>query len=297
MRGSLSGTFFYSGSDLKKVNLKTKEMKNGSVYPRWHPSGRFVAFSSNKIIQQFHSSDNKKIEVSDLESSLVLYDKEKNVITPIIFPGSEKFMDTYPEWTPDGTTLYFCRAKSVGENYDYSQIRYNLYKASFDAASGKFGDAELAFNADTSGKSISFPRISPSGRYLVMTMQDYGCFPIWHKETDLWILDLETNNSDRMNLNSDYTDSYHSWSSNGKWIVFSSKRDDGLTARPYFAYIDDNGQSAKPFLLPAKDPDFYDHFIKSYNVPEFSDIEIRLNPGKLRRISLRESIQAGWASK
>ena len=130
-----------------------------------------------------------------------------------------------------------------------------------------------------------------------MTMQDYGCFPIWHKETDLWILDLETNNSDRMNLNSDYTDSYHSWSSNGKWIVFSSKRDDGLTARPYIAYIGDNGQSAKPFLLPAEDPDFYDRFIKSYNVPEFSDIEIRLNPGKLRRISLRESIQAGWASK
>jgi hypothetical protein len=50
MRGSLGGTYFNSGEELRKINLKTKEMKNGAVYPRWHPSGKFVAFSSNKML-------------------------------------------------------------------------------------------------------------------------------------------------------------------------------------------------------------------------------------------------------
>ena len=94
MRGSLGGTYFYSKGDFKKINLKTKEMKNGAVYPRWHPSGKFVAFSSNKIIQQFHAADNKKVEVSDLESSLVLYDVDKNEMMNIELADKEKFMDT-----------------------------------------------------------------------------------------------------------------------------------------------------------------------------------------------------------
>jgi Tol biopolymer transport system component len=297
MRGSLGGTFFYSGGKLKKMNLKTKEMKNGAVYPRWHPSGKYVAFSVNKIVQQFHSADNKKIEVSDLESSLVLYDIEKNEMLPVRFPESEQFMDTYPEWSPDGTFLYFCRARQIGKTYDYRQIRYNLYRVPFDPVSRRFGNAELIYDADSTGKSISFPRISPSGKYLVMTMQDYGCFPIWHKETDLWSFNLSSLKAKKLDLNSEFSDSYHSWSSNSRWLVFSSKRDDGLTTRPYIAYIDENGNSGKPFLIPRKNPDFYNGYLKSFNVPEFSGTKIRFRPGKIYRSSRDESVPASWTAK
>ena len=296
MRGSLGGTYFYSGQGLKKINLKTREMKNGAVYPRWHPSGKFVAFSSNKIVQQFHSADNKKIEVSDLESSLVLYDVGKNEMMDIPLPDKVKHMDTYPEWSPDGQFLYFCRAQQIGEVYDYRQIRYNLWRVAFNPETRRFGEAELIFDASKEGKSISFPRISPDGRFLVMTKQDWGCFPIWHKETDLYSLDLETLIAERLELNSDFTDSYHSWSSNGRWLVFSSRRDDGLTTRLYISYIDDNGKSGKPFILPQRDPRFYDRFLKSYNVPEFSQTIIDPIPGKIRKISKSGAIQAKWSS-
>jgi hypothetical protein len=115
MRGSMGGTYFNNGGEFKKVNLKTDEMKNGAVYPRWHPSGRFIAFSSNKIVQQFHSALNKKVEVSDLESSLVLYDFKRNEMMDIDLPDKELYMDTYPEWSPDGNYLYFCRVTVVAE--------------------------------------------------------------------------------------------------------------------------------------------------------------------------------------
>jgi hypothetical protein len=294
MRGSMGGTYFYSNGKFRKINLKTKEMKNGAVYPRWHPSGKFVAFSSNKIIQRFHSADNKKVEVSDLESSLVLYDLDKNEIMNIELTGKEKYMDTYPEWSPDGKYLYFCRAIQIGEKYDFKDIKYNLYRVSFETDNRKFGEAELVFDASRINKSVAFPRISPNGKFLIVTVSDYGCFPIWHKEADIYSIDLENFKAERLRLNSDFSDSYHSWSSNGRWLIFSSKRGDGLTARPYISYIQETGVSEKSFILPQKDPEFYNGFLKSFNIPEFSTEKIDLNPGEIRRLAKTTATQAKW---
>lgn len=297
MRGNHGGTYFYSDGDFRKINLKTKEMTNGAVYPRWHPSGKFVAFSSNKIIQRFHAADNKKVEVSDLESSLVLYDVESNEMMNINPEGNEKYMDTYPEWSPDGKFLYFCRAPQIAENYDYRLIRYNIYRVPFDIEKRTFGSAGIIYDASQAMKSAVFPRISPDGKFLICTVADYGCFPIWHKEADLWSVDLSTLKAMRLELNSEFTDSYHSWSSNSKWLVFSSKRDDGRSAKPYISYINTNGTSEKPFILPQKDPGFYNRFLKTFNIPEFSTTKIDLSPGMIRRLAKKEAIQAKWSMK
>jgi hypothetical protein len=98
-----------------------------------------------------------------------------------------------------------------------------------------------------------------------------------------------------MDLNSDYSDSYHSWSSNSKWLIFSSKRGDGLTARPYISYIEENGISEKPFILPQEDPEFYKGFPKSFNIPEFSTFKVDMNPGEIRRLAKTVAIPAKWS--
>jgi hypothetical protein len=294
MRGSMGGTYFYTGGGFKKINLKTNEMKNGAVYPRWHPSGKFVAFSSNKIVQQFHSALNKKVEVSDLESSLVLYDVDRNEMMDIDLPDKEQYLDTYPEWSPDGKYLYFCRAPEVGEVFVYDSVRYDLYRVPFDPSTRETGEAEMIFNASALKKSVSFPRISPDGRYLVFTLHNYGCFPIWHKEADLHSIDLQTMEPSDMELNSDFADSYHSWSSNSRWLVFSSKRIDGLTTRFFITYIDENGNAAKSFIMPQKDPEFYERYLKSFNLPELSIFKVNVNPGKIRKSAEGEALQAKW---
>ena len=44
---------------------------------------------------------------------------------------------------------------------------------------------------------------------------------------------------------------------------------DGLWARPYFASFNpETGDFGKPFLLPQFDPEFYDTFTYTYNLPE-----------------------------
>jgi len=84
------------------------------------------------------------------------------------------------------------------------------------------------------------------------------------------MMDLRTKKYQRLDaVNSNRSECWHSWSSNGRWFVFSSKRRDGLLTRPYFSYFDSQGQAHKPFLLPQKDPaDFYDSLPQMINLPE-----------------------------
>ena len=117
---------------------------------------------------------------------------------------------------------------------------------------------------------MSFPRISPDGRFLMFTKADCATFPIQHVEADLKMIDLNTMrfvNTDRLNSNS--SDSYHSWSSNGRWIVFSSRRVDGKYTRLFFSHCDSKGKFTKPFMLPQKNPEQNGELLYAYNIPEF----------------------------
>lgn len=295
VRGSVGGTYFAEGNKTIRRDLKTSEMKFGAVYPAWHPDGKIVAFSSNSIVQSFHASQEYNIEVTDLASSLVVYDIEKNEMSPIVEDDSVSYMETFPEWSPDGRYLYFCRARQTNDSSDFKRIKYDLVRKAFDQTSFSFGKAEVVFDALSIDKSVSFPRISPDGQYLIFTLHNNGNFSIWHKEADLYLLNILTGKTERMNINSSETESYHAWSSNGKWIVFSSKRDDGLTARPYFAYFGSADQVGKPFVLPQKDPTLYQRLVKTFNKPEFVTGRISIGPRDFEQASKIEAEKAKWA--
>ncbi|TFG43042.1 MAG: hypothetical protein E4H43_02285, partial [Bacteroidia bacterium] len=76
-------------------------------------------------------------------------------------------------------------------------------------------------------------------------------------------------------INSSESESYHSWSSNSRWMIFSSRRIDGLYTRPFITFASEDGAFSKPFMVPQKDPDFYEEFLRSYNVPEFVTGKVR----------------------
>ena len=104
------------------------------------------------------------------------------------------------------------------------------------------------------------------------TLADYGYFSIWHPEADLWLLDLQTGETQPITkANSKEAESFHNWTSNSRWFLFTSRRDDGLYTRIYFSSIDDNGKATKPFLLPQRNPKQYDRrLLDSFNTPDFS---------------------------
>lgn len=294
VRGDNGGTYFIDGENITREDFKTDQLPAGATYPAWHRGGRYISFSSNTIRQSFHSAPDKNIEVTDLSSYLILYDTKKNIVTRIPEADTAKYMDTFPEWSPDGKFLYFCRAAQYKDGDDFKTIHYNLVRKSFSEESGSFGNTETVFDAATINKSVSFPRISPDGNYLVFTLHDYGNFSIWHKEADLYLYDIRNKTTVKMDINSNETESYHSWSSNSKWLVFSSKRDDGLTARPYFAYIGSPDHQGKPFVLPQKDPSKYNRMVLTFNRPEFVTGEIKIGPRDIAREARKIAQKPVW---
>lgn len=254
------------------------------VYPHWHPSGKYIASSVNTIKQMFHVNRPNRAEVMDLASDVVVYDIDKNqiVTTPLLF--DETKFETFPAFSPDGKTLYYCVAEAKQPiPDDFDQLKYYLCSISFDEKTCSFGNSiDTLFHAGMADKSVSFPRVSPDGKKLLFTLSDYGNFSIWHQEADLWMIDLATRELKCMDKwNSQSVESYHSWSSNSRWVVFSSRRMDGLYTRPYIAYIGDDGRISKPFVVPQKNGSFYTNFINSYNIPEFVKGKIEVGQREL----------------
>ena len=272
-RASFGGTLLIDGDAIEKLNTKTDSTISALVYPYWHPSGDYVAFSTNKTLQVFHNADPNRIEVYDEASDVVVYDVRTHRIAWSPLTKAPERFETFPTFSPDGKWPYFCSAAAVSPMPEaYKAARYGLYRIAFHAEDMSFGDRlECVYDAPAEGYSVSFPRISPDGRFLCFTRHAYGNFSIWHKDADLWMIDLGT--GERWPLeaaNSEDVDSFHSWSSDGHWLVFSSRRGDGLYTRPYFTRIDAGGRASKPFLLPQKDPKaYYKRQMESYNLPAF----------------------------
>ena len=274
IRGPHGATLIsHNGSPVTAYNTKTDQTLGFCVYPYWHPSGRYIAYSTNSTSQLFHSADSNRIEVFDTASDLQVYDVEKNelLITPML--KQDSIYETFPVFSADGRSMYFCAAQAIPEGtYKLDSIRYNLCRVDFNPETGSFGDSIVTvIDAVALGKSVSFPRPSYDGRYLCYTLSDYGQFSIWHHEADLYMLDLKTGESTAMDkANSDDTESFHNWSTNSRWMVFSSRRDDGLFTRPYFCHVDENGVVGKAFMLPQRNPRrFYRDRFLSFNVPDF----------------------------
>ena len=326
------GTLINYDGQLRKVNLKTDSTLSAGVYPAWHPTLPFIAYSTDITRQMFHTFDVNKVEVFDTQSDLILYDLERNEVLNV--ENSPVEFEVFPSWSPDGRWLYYCSAHFEQEDTvtldaeiirRYNQIRYNVYRKSFDPEHRTFGPSELVFDAASRQLSATLPRISPDGRWLMLSVGGWGCFHIWHSDADLWLIDLKekgTVNSEEglarrpegesqfptaldssaagspvgnsklytlnstlngearpwTEVNSPNTEAYHTWSSNGKWIVFSSRRDDGNFTRPFFAHVDASGRATKPFELPCDDPDRHRRLLKSYNIPELMRGPVTISP-------------------
>ena len=289
VRGSHGATLLRNnGSDFTAYNTKTDETLGFCVYPYWHPSGRYIAYSTNATSQMFHGSDPNRVEVFDTASDIQVYDVEKNELILSPHLRKDSIYETYPVFSADGQSLYFCAARAIPENsLKRDSLHYNLCRIDFDPSTGCFGTRiDTIIYAEGKNKSISFPRPSYDGRLLCYTLSDYGQFSIWHHEADLYMLDLSTGESKSMSeANSKDTESFHNWSTNSRWIVFSSRRDDGLFTRPYFCHVDDKGAVSKAFMLPQRNPRrFYRERFFSFNVPDFVIAPTQFNSNKACRI-------------
>jgi hypothetical protein len=297
------GTFMLLtiNDEIKKIDTRTKFNKSPGGYVAWHPSGNLIAFSVGPPLQFFHTTGETRDEL-DRALDIIVYDVRTNTVTTVPQLSSKERVEVWPAWTPDGRYLYFCSAPKVETFYVKSQtgedtllfdkIQYDLMRISYNYQNGTWGELETVISAKEFGLSIAEPKISPDGKFLMFTASLYGSFPIFHSSADLYLLNLINGQRERLALNSERAEGYHSWSSNSRWIVFSSKREDGQFTRLYLSHIDSLGNTSKPFILPQKDPLFYDSYLEIYNVPEFIREPVRVSPQALTKAAYSPALPA-----
>ena len=318
VRGSHGATVIHQEDKDQVLQARNDTLGGSMVYPSWHPSGRYIAFSTNKTSQMFHAHNNKRIEVYDSSSDVFVYDVQTHQILRDTLTMRTLWAENTPAFSSDGRWLYFTTARRQVYPTDYDREVYSLCRVAFDAAT-----ARLIPPVDTllspsltlvdsllppSGKpmhrigptpsaaplaSVTWPRPSPDGRYLMYTRANYGYFSIWHPEADLWLLDLQTQQTWPLaDANSSESDSFHTWNANGRWFLFTSRRGDGLYTRVYLASLTPDGRSTKPFLLPQHNPRRYDELsLYSFNTPDFTVQPIDADPRTLgNRLESEERI-------
>lgn len=265
------------GSRLVLIEQGKITTLSGTVgFAAWHPSGRLLVSSFNQPRLLLHSQKNDMRDIIEFEGWLGCLQPGSNVVRRIPGLDDPARLFTAPTWSPDGRYLYFCSAPRRFQNFDqmlrddYQKVKYDLMRVAYDLDRDAWGALELVLSSATTGLSAAQPRLSPDGRWLTFCLCPYGCWPTYQPESDLYRIDLKAAGPvvpQKLPVNSDQCESWHSWSSNSRWLVFGSKRGNPLFNRPYLVHVDAEGNFSKPFVVPQRDPDFYESTLKTFTIP------------------------------
>ena len=279
MRGEGGGTMIQKDGHQMWVETKTDSTKAAGSYSYWHPQGDYVALAVNSVHQAFFTGTGQRIEVYHTFSNVEVLDTRTNelILSPLLQTDD---LEIFPAFSHDGKWLYYSTSKPCRVPAEYEKVKCSLCRIAFDAEKGVFGETvDTLLNGPATDRSYVLARPSYDGRWLMYCASSRGNFPVSQNDADLWLMDLKTGESRELKeLNTPQSESYHNWSENSRWFVFSSKREDGMYTKAYLANIDEQGRVSKPFLLPQRHPRlFYREMMDAYNCPDFTKTKVELD--------------------
>ena len=276
MRGEGGGTLIQRDGRQTWVETKTDSTKAAGSYSYWHPQGDYVAMAVNSVHQSFFTGTGQRIEVYHGFSDVEVLDTRKGelLLSPLLQTDD---LEIFPAFSADGKYIYYSTSKPCRVPAEYEKVKCSLCRIGFDAQKGAFGEVvDTLLNGPQADKSYVLARPSYDGRWLMYCVSSRGNFPVSQDDADLWLMDLKTGeNRELTEVNSEACESFHNWSENSRWFVFSSKREDGMYTKLYLAGIDGNGRVSKPFLLPQRNPrKYYLEMMDAYNCPDFTKTKV-----------------------
>src|SRR5262245_3205174 len=243
------------------------------------PDGRYV-ISTVKDRAVFVATPG--IEFSQLffpiKGILVVYDRETKRYAPLPGADDPEYVQSNPTWSPDGKTVVFARAKAYRKAKianspnillsekevpefveDKQPFKFDLYRVPFNA--GRGGTPEPIAGASHDGKSNFFAKFSPDGKWIVFCKAEN--YMLLMPDSELYIVPAQGGKARRLRANTPRMNSWHSFSSNGRWLVFSSKANTPYT-QLFLTHIDADGESTPPVVLER-----FTGSDRAANIPEF----------------------------
>ena len=153
LRSELGGTYIFRDGRKERLDTKTEQTISPLVYPYWHTSGDYVAFTVNITNEVVHTRNRNVVEVVDEASDVVVYDIEGHeIVTSDLLSSSEAF-ETFPTFSPDGRRLYFCSAQAVSPMPGkFREAKYSLCRIDFNQEDCSFGSTvDTLYNARLEG--------------------------------------------------------------------------------------------------------------------------------------------------
>jgi len=225
---------------------------------------------------------------------LEFYNRATGLREPLPGADDPKYVQTDGVWSPDGKYIVFARAEArdprppgqLGATHandpNEAQIQYDLYRIPFNG--GKGGTPEPIKGASQNGMSNNFPKISPDGKWIVFVQCKNG--QLMRPDSQLYIIPAAGGGPRRLRANTRLMNSWHSWSPNGRWLVFSSKARSPYT-QMYLTHIDGDGNSSPAILI-----DNATAANRAVNLPEF----VNINPDGIDQIEVHVAGGAEVAS-
>lgn len=258
----------------RQANNQGNAESAASLFPAFHPTlplyantvdqrGTIISFMNTESSSSLN--EGAFIHFNSTEKGQV----EHQSTLPAGYPGT---VEAFPSWSMDGKQLFSCLANTGNDSSSMGKpaaLYLNLVHRSF-SPTASIGPADTLVNAAQLRKSVATPRLSPDGKRLLFCMTDNGNKPLWHKSSDVYMLDMATGSwMPLITANSPEVDNQPCWSSNGRWILFCSNRTDGTYTRLFIAYCDQEGMVHNAFILPQRNPSRDEQTFLSYNTPEF----------------------------
>ena len=224
-----------------------------------------------------------------IKGILAFYDRQTKEFAALPGADDPRYVQSNPSWTPDGKHVVFVRARAehlpgmeeakgvllpAHLATDFIEERrgfqFDIYRIPFNG--GKGGTPEPVAGASNNGMSNFFPRISPDGKWMVFARAKN--FMLLQPDSALYLVRAEGGTSRRMTCNTSNMNSWHSWSPNSRWLVFSSKAR-GAYTQLFLTHVDGNGNDGPPILLENMSLDG-----RAANIPEF----VNIPPDRIKHI-------------
>ena len=238
------------------------------------PDGRYVVSTVNESVFVCNYMDFRFLQTFyPTRGILAVYSRETGEIRRLPGADDSRYVQACPVWTPDGNEIIFMRAKArpaygsgplpkKANDLQETQIQYDLYRIPFNA--GRGGKAEPIAGASRNGMSNSFAKCSPDGKWIVFVQCRNGM--LMRPDSRLYIIPSRGGKAREMVCNTDLMNSWHSWSPNSRWLVFSSKSNTPYT-QMFLTHIDGEGNDSPAILVPNSTA-----ANRAVNIPEFVNI-------------------------